>query len=251
MCLLTEWIQLAFMEDFSMLMSYRVMDRKAMMNVIPVLTVNMFVQVDFAFTKKSLIIPETDSDSSDEEVAPAPLPPKNKKTKQKQVKPAKVDWVPGKLDNFDINNYIFTGNIELPDYIENLEEPAEFFKFLFTDELIRTIIDQSNLKSVQDNINRFANITKDEMEQFIGIVFLVSIVKLPAAHSYWNISIGQAQVYEIMTCNRFEVIKQNLHFNDNNRFIPKGQADHDKLFKVHSLLEESNYCLYLKKNLWL
>lgn len=55
MCLLAEWIQLTFMEGFGMSMSYRVMDRKAMMNVIPVLTVNIYLQVDFASIRNSLL----------------------------------------------------------------------------------------------------------------------------------------------------------------------------------------------------
>lgn len=190
----------------------------------------------FQFHKKSIVIPETDSESSDEDAPAAPPPPKKKKTNQKKVKPAKINWAPEKLDDFDMNEYTFTGNSELPDNIQNLKDPGEFFQFLFNDELVQTV-DQSNLKSVQDDINKPANVTKEEMEQFIGIVLFMSIVKLPAARLYWNATIGQAQVYEIMTCNRFEAIKQHLHFNDNDGFIPKGQPGHDKLFKVRPLLE--------------
>lgn len=65
---------------------------------------------------------------------------------------------------------------------------------------------------------------KKEMEQFIGIVIFMSIVKLPATRTYWNNSIVQHQVYETMTCNRRKMIKHFLHFNDNTIFNPVGHV---------------------------
>ncbi|XP_055910468.1 piggyBac transposable element-derived protein 3-like [Eupeodes corollae] len=100
------------------------------------------------------------------------------------------------------------------------------------------IVEQSNLKSLQDNINKPAIISKDEIEQFIGIVILMSCVKLPSTRMYWSKHVGQSEVYETMTCNRFEVIKKNLHFNNNDKFKPRGADGHDKLFKIRTLLDQ-------------
>ncbi|XP_055852309.1 piggyBac transposable element-derived protein 3-like isoform X2 [Episyrphus balteatus] len=134
-------------------------------------------------------------------------------------------------------NFKFTGITQLPDFIQKLKSPADLFLFLFSDDLIEVMVKQSNLKSIQDNANRPANITKQEMEQFIGIMIFMSIVRLPVSRNYWNSTIGQPQIYESMTCNRFETIKQHLHFNDNTNFIPYGNPGHDKLFKVRPLLD--------------
>ncbi|CAG5037026.1 unnamed protein product [Parnassius apollo] len=142
-----------------------------------------------------------------------------------------------KNEAFDENKFKFTGVTQLPEFIEKLETPAYFFLFLFSEDLIQTITNQSNLKSVQDNIYKPANITKQEIEQFIGMVIFMSIVKLPASRYYWNKTLGQQQIYETMTRNRFETIKNKLHFNDNNNYTPLGSPGHDKLFKVRPLLD--------------
>lgn len=94
------------------------------------------------------------------------------------------------------------------------------------------------MKSIQVNVNKPANITRLEMEQFIGIVIFTSLVHLPASRRYWSTAVGQNQVHEIMTCNRFETIKRFLHLNDNDNFKPLGTPGHDKLFKVRPLLEK-------------
>ncbi|KAG5875212.1 hypothetical protein JTB14_021116 [Gonioctena quinquepunctata] len=119
---------------------------------------------------RSLIIPETDNDSSDDgeenikNISPLSRCKKNIKKKQE-----KIDWKLGNLDPFDENNYKFIGVTELPVYIEELETPADFFLFLFPDNLITLIVEQSNIKALQDNMNEPGSIIKNEMEQFLGI----------------------------------------------------------------------------------
>ncbi|KAF9419654.1 hypothetical protein HW555_003932 [Spodoptera exigua] len=149
-----------------------------------------------------------------------------------------VQWKSDKMELYDKNNFQFMGNANLPDTIQQLESPADFFGFLFTDDMIELIIEQSNIKSVQENINKPAAITKKEMEQFIGIVIFMSCVKCASNENVLSKHIGQAHVYEVMTCNRFEVIKQFLHFNNNDNFKPFGTDGHDKLFKIRPLLNQ-------------
>lgn len=76
--------------------------------------------------RRSLLIPETDSDSSDVELAT------QKKVKTKKNKPTKIKWEPKKLEAFDANNFKFTGVTQLPEFIEKLETPFGFcFIFIF------------------------------------------------------------------------------------------------------------------------
>ncbi|GBP74879.1 PiggyBac transposable element-derived protein 3 [Eumeta japonica] len=192
--------------------------------------------------KKNIIIPESESDCSDNDINPQILQASStskKKTKTtKKNKKDKVTWKNEKIEPFDEKNFKFTGSSDLPDEIKKLETPQELFKFLFTDNLIEIIVHQSNLKSVQTNVSKPANITREDIEQFIGIVIFMSCVKLPSTRMYWSKHIGQSQVYETMTCNRFEAVKNNLHFNNNDNFKPRGTDGHDKLFKIRPVLDE-------------
>lgn len=198
--------------------------------------------------RRPLVIPETDDDSTDEEenIPLAKLVKDKKVTKKTRKVPAvKTEWKSKHLDPYNSDNFTFAGDIELPSCIIKLDTPVEFFKFLFTNDLMSMIVKQSNLKSVQDNVNKPACITNEELEQFIGVVIFMSTVKLPAARMYWNNNIGQSQVYETMTCNRWETIKRFLHFSDNTKFIKFGQPGYDKLFKIRPLLEHIRQRLLL------
>lgn len=73
----------------------------------------------------------------------------------------------------------------------------------------------------------------------------MSCVKLPAARMYCTKHVGQSQVYDVMTCNRFEAIKRFLHFNNNENFIPRDKDGHDKLFKIRPILDMIRKCLML------
>lgn len=76
--------------------------------------------------------------------------------------------------------------------LKNLKRRQIFFLFLFSEDLLQTITNQSNLKSIQDNIKKPANISKQDIKQFFGMVIFLSIVKLPTSRYYWN----KLQIYE-------------------------------------------------------
>ncbi len=40
-----------------------------------------------------------------------------------------------------------------------------------------------------------------------------------------------------MSVNRFDKLKQSLHFNDNSNVKPRGDPGHDKLFKVRPMID--------------
>ena len=43
-----------------------------------------------------------------------------------------------------------------------------------------------------------------------------------------------------MSINRFEKIREMLHFNDNTNMIPKDHADHDRLHKLRPVIDFLN-----------
>lgn len=62
----------------------------------------------------------------------------------------------------------------------------------------------------------------------------MSIVKLPRARMYWSSYIWFHKIADVMTLQRFEIIKRNLHCNDNQT----RPADcKDKLYKIRPIVQ--------------
>nr|XP_047124846.1 piggyBac transposable element-derived protein 3-like [Hydra vulgaris] len=74
---------------------------------------------------------------------------------------------------------------------------------------------------------------KDELVQFIGILYLMSIVKLPSTRMYWSNELYFEKVAAVMTLNRFEKIKLFFHCND-DRQRPENCTD--KLYKIRPII---------------
>lgn len=109
--------------------------------------------------EEHIYIPETD-DSDDYD--------KPTTSNAKSAKKRATIWKERSLPTYSNENFSFVGDMNLPEFIEELETPAELFASIFTDDLINFIVDQSNLYSLQNDINKPANITRKEMDQFIG-----------------------------------------------------------------------------------
>ena len=75
--------------------------------------------------------------------------------------------------------------------------------------------------------------TTQEIRNLIGIVYMMSVYTLPATRMYWNKSTRFKRIATVMTCNRWEAIKNHLHFNNNDTIPPDNI---DKLFKIRPLL---------------
>lgn len=162
-----------------------------------------------------------------------------------------VRWKKG---NLIMNEQLlkFSGNTELPPKIKNLQTPLEFFKYFFDDELLQKILFESIRYSSEKNINKPLKISIEDLKKFIGILVMMSIVHLPNSRSYWNETIGNKLIQNTMSVNKFEEIRKNLHFNDNQRMLPADHPNHDRLFKIRPLitsLQEKFKSIPLEENL--
>ena len=65
-----------------------------------------------------------------------------------------------------------------------------------------------------------------------------SISKLPNTRMHWATRLTPLTDFtsECMSCDRFEIIKRNLHFADNNCQLPRTDKNHDPLYKITSLM---------------
>ena len=121
-----------------------------------------------------------------------------------------------------------------PAHPSDSKEPIAYFREAIDQDLLVHIVEESNLYALPEDINKPLNLTTAELEQFIAILFQMSIVKMPQVRMYWSKECRYTPVADIMPVNRFEEIKRLLHLNDNSKMPPQCQ---DKLYKVRPLLD--------------
>uniref|UniRef100_A0A9J8BZG4 PiggyBac transposable element-derived protein domain-containing protein n=2 Tax=Cyprinus carpio TaxID=7962 RepID=A0A9J8BZG4_CYPCA len=118
----------------------------------------------------------------------------------------------------------------------DVKHPAEYFRGLLTSSCIENIVEQTNLYAIQCDPSKPLKVTVEEIEQFIGICFFMSIFGLPGCRMYWQSATRIDCVANTMALHRWESIKRNLHFSDNLKQAPIGEPAYDKLYKVRPLL---------------
>jgi len=114
--------------------------------------------------------------------------------------------------------------------------PLEYFKKFIDSDMIKNISYQTNLYSTQKS-GFSMNTNETEIEQFIGIHLIMSIIKLPSYKMFWNQYLRQPIVADNMSRNRFDKLRSNIHFVDNTLCLPSNHPLHDKLFKVRPFIE--------------
>ena len=105
-----------------------------------------------------------------------------------------------------------------------------YFGDIIDNEILQLIVTESNRYSLQMDINKPLSLTQVELEQSLGIVFYMSIVKLPRARFYWNPQVHIPKVSDAMQLKRFEEIKSKLHLHNNEIRLD------DKIAKVRPIL---------------
>jgi len=128
----------------------------------------------------------------------------------------------------------------LQDAILQLDTPIQFFSYFFDDKLIETILNETQLYSLQEDVNKPVNITKTELNRYIGILLYASVIHVPNIRDYWSAELGFPQIYEAMSLNRFETLRRFLHFNNNNTMLDRGNPNFDRLHKIRPLVDHLN-----------
>lgn len=116
--------------------------------------------------------------------------------------------------------------------------PTDYFCKFFDEELINSIVYQSNLYVVQSN-HHFAPFQASELYGFLGLTLLFGYHRLPAIRDYWSSArdLGVDLVKETMTRDRYKAILANLHVSD-NLSMPVNNTD--KLFKIRPMINHLN-----------
>lgn len=113
------------------------------------------------------------------------------------------------------------------------EMPIDFFKYMFPDNYLQTIVEQSNLYAVQNGKENF-NLSIDELKVFIGINFVTTYLRYSRLRQYWSPKHGMRMslVADNMSYARFCAIRRYLHFVDNDK-----NDSTDKLQKLRPVLD--------------
>lgn len=111
-----------------------------------------------------------------------------------------------------------------------IRTPLDYFAMFFSKDVIANVVQETNTYSVQKT-GRSINLTEDEFCDVLAIQILMGIVSLSSYLDYWSIKYRYDKIASIMPLKRYETIRQNLHFADNNF------DDSDRFYKVRPSIE--------------
>ncbi|XP_028042586.1 piggyBac transposable element-derived protein 3-like, partial [Bombyx mandarina] len=121
------------------------------------------------------------------------------------------------------NDFVF----DLP----NTDSPLDFFYRFMSPDILIDIVDNSNLYSTH-RTGKCMQLTIEQLKDFLAILLIMGIVKMPSYLDYWSTEFRYAQVADIMPLKRFEQIRRNIHFVDNT------YPDEDRYYKIRPFIEK-------------
>ena len=111
------------------------------------------------------------------------------------------------------------GNAVIDQKLEELEgkTPYEIWKSIFSTEMLKYIVLQTNLYANRDKNNEKFKVLECEMRKFLGIIFLSGYHTVPEEQQYWSTQpdLRVKIVAKTMSRNRHLEIKKYMHFSDN------------------------------------
>lgn len=127
----------------------------------------------------------------------------------------------------------FTGpQIEAPETME-VSTPLQYFQRFVTDDMLGTLVTNTNEYSVQKSGNSI-NTTKKEIEQVIGMFYHMELVQMSSVRQYWETETAYDPVCSVMSRNRFQLLLTNFHFVNN--VLISLEDKKDKLWKIRPWL---------------
>ncbi|XP_049780478.1 piggyBac transposable element-derived protein 2-like [Schistocerca cancellata] len=112
--------------------------------------------------------------------------------------------------------------------------PLQYFGTMCSDDIIQNLVEQSNLYCTQKT-GASLDTNVREIEKYIGINILASVVKMPSCRMYWAEATRFSPIADSMPRNRFDKLRNYLHVNEMKR---REDPDYDKLFKVRPFVDK-------------
>lgn len=143
----------------------------------------------------------------------------------------------------------FTADSKINAHLPEDPTPIDVFNLFFDDDLYNLLTTQTNLYAHQyreahpmlprhSRARYWNDVTIEEMKKFLALHFLTGIVQKPEINQYWSTNpLLKTSVFnQVMSRNRFQVILDFLHFNDNSHYDPN-DPNRDRLYKVRPLID--------------
>ena len=124
--------------------------------------------------------------------------------------------------------------------------PVSVFRTFFTEEILNLITDQTNIygkgkerNNTQKKTSNWKDVSKKEIESFLGLIILMGINNLPNMKLYWSkdMVFHNAFISSIMSRNRFLQIFYNIHLADSSLEPERASKDYSKIYKVKKFSE--------------
>ncbi|XP_029973972.1 piggyBac transposable element-derived protein 3-like [Salarias fasciatus] len=136
---------------------------------------------------------------------------------------------------------------------DEIPSPKWYFDQFMDKSVFEHISHQSNLYAGMKDGPELKT-TPSEMEQFIGLHILMTVVRMPSYRMYWQTATRYDPIATVMGRKRFDHLRTYIHMNDNTNVKQKGESGYDPLFKVRPVLEkvranclkvepEENHCI--------
>lgn len=137
----------------------------------------------------------------------------------------------------NLKQFNATSNISRQNYSKF--RPIDFFKLLFTDQLLEMLWKQTNIYGEQRHGTNWIPIEITEITKWIGLNILMGYHKLPSYKSYWssNLNFKVPILCETMSRNLFTRILTNIHLTDNKKMSSRTSNKYSKTYKVDEFLE--------------
>ncbi|XP_038123402.1 piggyBac transposable element-derived protein 3-like [Cyprinodon tularosa] len=120
---------------------------------------------------------------------------------------------------------------------DKIPSPRWYFDQFMDKSVFEHISHQSNLYAYMKSGSELKT-TSAEMEQFIGLHILMTIVRMPSYRMYWQTATRYDPIATVMGRKRFDHLRAYIHMNDNTNIKQKGEPGYDPLFKVRPVLEK-------------
>ncbi|GFT01330.1 piggyBac transposable element-derived protein 3 [Nephila pilipes] len=88
----------------------------------------------------------------------------------------------------------------------------QFFKYLWTDEIISNIYEESKRYVIQKNPSKPLTISENEINQYLGICIYAFLVHQPNYRAYWSEELVFDRIKETMPLKKFETIRQGFAY---------------------------------------
>ena len=151
-----------------------------------------------------------------------------------------VSW---SCDDSRVNVTAFTSAIGATSTVPEDGTAKDFFCLFVSEELFQNIVEETNCYArkciARKPDPKWYETNVAEMQAFFGLQIFFGIHVLPETSLYWSDdpALGVPFVKRVKARNRFDKLNQYLHLNNKEKFVPRGQPNHDKLFKVRPFLD--------------